>query len=1159
MRYPLTVSVLLAAVGLVVACEEDPVAPATTGSISLEFVIPSDSGGGAAPAAAAPSEGTADSPTTPTLPVFKKTTFDAARATAIGPQTKEVTLTLSGSNWTGTIDDLTPGTYRVIVEGLVAGVVDWYGEASGVSVTAGGNTTATVTFDTFVPVLDAVLSPTTSTIVTVTFPAVTFASSYNVQWGTDPTFGSANMISNVTGASVDIDVGGPGVYYVRIQAVNSHVPGGIWSDPESFQVVSTAFSGTLSVTSGGFADLLIVTRDPAIPWDGDEWVEIGGIEPWYVAQNLNTITVLVPDVPLGAQTIEIGDQGPGQVSQTANFNITSRFMPHTVPSTAPDLTGGPFPLEFYISLSTASPDDFYTLAPGTDQGLRVIIEWQTGADLDIYWMDEFASFDVFNYDGAGTSNPEMSTATLPGGLIWRLLLTKWDVTEPPTMARVRIETVALGLITAGQNHSCGITGSGAVYCWGDNRDGQLGDGTNTFRSTPALVPGGLSFRSVDGGSFFTCGVTTGSLGYCWGSNSSGRLGDGTFNYSNVPVAVSTVGSFASVSAGGGHACGVATDATGHCWGGNGNGQLGDGTTSSSNTPLAIGGYLWWEIDAGGSHSCGITTDGDAYCWGGNSYGQLGDGGTTDQSLPVLVQGGETWVSIAAGWWSSCGVTSSREVYCWGAGSYLGDSHGANSSVPVLAVSDADNFESVSMHGGNTCAVTSDGELYCWADGYYGQGGDGTTDFHYNPVQPSSSEFFRSVSAGAYHVCAGTDGGDALCWGRNSHGQLGDGNTPFLSPLSVGITVQSVETGSRHACAVDGSGSVFCWGVGWAGQLGNGLFTDSPSPVTVSAPAPFLGVSAGELHTCGLTTSQQPYCWGYNYFGQLGDGTTSNAGVPTAVSTGFAFNSISAGIYHSCGATTGGSVYCWGYNVYGQLGDGSTTDATTPVNAVVPGFVTEVYTGYGHSCARTTTNAVFCWGYNGNGQLGDGTTIDRSSPTPVVGGIAFQAVRAGEFHTCGISTIGNEYCWGAGGNGRLGDGFSSNRNFPNPVSGPSFQALSPGSRHTCGLSGSTAYCWGSNRFGQFGNGTKTEDELLPILAGVGLGYQQISAGNGFTCGVTTTGALYCWGGNSEGTLGVGYRSIETTPVYVGGLVLQAPRGADIGAARGSKARTQPPRQ
>ncbi|UCF39803.1 MAG: hypothetical protein JSW43_08640, partial [Gemmatimonadota bacterium] len=818
MRYPLTASLLFAAVGLVVACEDDPVSPATTGSIALAFVIPSDSGGAAGPAAAGPAKGAA-----------AEAAFDAARAMAIGPQTKEVMLSLSGSNWTGTIDDLTPGTYRVIVEGLVSGVVDWYGEASGVAVQAGQTATASVTFDSFVPALNTVASPTTSNTVTVTFPSVTFATSYNVEWGTDPTFGSANLISNVTGTSVDITVPGPGTYHVRVQAANSHVPGGIWSDPESFLVVSTTFSGSLSITSGAFADLLVITRDAAIPWDGDEYVLVGGIEPWYVSQNLNSITVRIPDAPVGTQTIEIGNQGPGDVQQTVNFNITAGFIPNGTAATAPDISGGPFPMDFYISLSDAEAVHFLTVAPPADLGLRVRIEWQTGADLDIYWTDAPVVNDVGNYDGATLAQPEVSTTTVPGGITWRLALFKFDWNDfpstPTSMARVRIEQVALGLITAGENHSCGLTVGGSAWCWGDNAFGQMGDGSTTFSNVPEPVAGGLTFRSLDAGGLFTCGVTTASDAYCWGSNTGGQLGDGTFNQSNAPSAVTGGYSFSAVSGGSIHACGVATDNVGYCWGYNGNGQLGDGTTNASTAPLGIGGYLWVAIDAGANHTCGITTDGDALCWGWNSYGQLGNNTNTDALTPVFVQGGFTWKAIAAGLYTSCGVTDAGEVYCWGHSPYLGDGGGAGDSwVPVLAVTGIDNFVSVSTHNLHTCAVTSDGEVYCWGAGYYGQIGDGGVSFSSSPTNPASAQFFRSVSAGGNHTCAGTDAGSAICWGLDNHGQLGQGSSPFLLPMNTGLAANKVTAGGVHACVVDGSGDAYCWGRGSNGQLGDGFST-----------------------------------------------------------------------------------------------------------------------------------------------------------------------------------------------------------------------------------------------------------------------------------------------------------------------------------------------
>src|SRR5207342_3432244 len=78
------------------------------------------------------------------------------------------------------------------------------------------------------------------------------------------------------------------------------------------------------------------------------------------------------------------------------------------------------------------------------------------------------------------------------------------------------------------DHSCGVTGNGKAYCWGNNWLGALGDGTTAQRLTPTPVQGGLNFRNLAGGDTYACGVTTNDRAYCWGWNFYGQLGDGTF-------------------------------------------------------------------------------------------------------------------------------------------------------------------------------------------------------------------------------------------------------------------------------------------------------------------------------------------------------------------------------------------------------------------------------------------------------------------------------------------------------------------------------------------------------------------------------------------------------------------------------------------------------
>jgi len=149
-------------------------------------------------------------------------------------------------------------------------------------------------------------------------------------------------------------------------------------------------------------------------------------------------------------------------------------------------------------------------------------------------------------------------------------------------------------LVAGGLHTCALTTTAATYCWGANGSYELGDGTNLDHLTPVAVQSTISFANLGSAVWsHTCGVTGSGLGYCWGDNIFGQIGDGTTaSVAPTPHAVAGALTFVAVSGGSDHSCGLSTAHIAYCWGFNGNGQLGTGPLGgTSPTPVPVVGQV----------------------------------------------------------------------------------------------------------------------------------------------------------------------------------------------------------------------------------------------------------------------------------------------------------------------------------------------------------------------------------------------------------------------------------------------------------------------------------------------------------------------------------------------------------------------------------------
>ena len=227
-------------------------------------------------------------------------------------------------------------------------------------------------------------------------------------------------------------------------------------------------------------------------------------------------------------------------------------------------------------------------------------------------------------------------------------------------------------LAAGADHACAVTMAGTVYCWGESGGGRLGNAMamSTAQSKPLLVPLVGEFAQVGAGNTHTCALSRTQQVTCWGGSNYGQAGVGPLT-TPTPVAPTLVAGLPAATAmavGGDHACVIAPDGKVRCWGRGDSGQLGFGSTAAGtglSQAVAIENFgPATAVAAASSHSCAIV-GGVGYCWGSNRWGQLGSGKPAGSSRPGAVVKLMGVAAIDGGDRHSCAVLADGSGYCWG--------------------------------------------------------------------------------------------------------------------------------------------------------------------------------------------------------------------------------------------------------------------------------------------------------------------------------------------------------------------------------------------------------------------------------------------------------------------------------------------------------------
>ena len=421
------------------------------------------------------------------------------------------------------------------------------------------------------------------------------------------------------------------------------------------------------------------------------------------------------------------------------------------------------------------------------------------------------------------------------------------ITPPDSTSGVKFNQISnsIGSVDMQNSVSLAVGSDGNAYAWGDNRSGQLGNGTTTQQNTPVPVkkPAGVSadFTYVQVSAGYRHSLALGSDGYvyAWGDNTYAQLGNNTSgSYSTVPVRVCDPSTHSNVNtglkaiqvdAGGEHSLAIDKEGNVWAWGRNRNGQLGNGTSSSySSAPVRVcdpehptdasKGLVAIKVAGGGAHSLAIDRNGDTWAWGFNSYGQLGNNVTNgfEGANPVPVR--------------------------------VRDPNNPDDT--------SKNLKSVQISAGfeHSIAIDAQGNTWSWGWNYWGELGQNTTNEDilsparvYNPDNPSIPFKANQISAGYDTSLAVDTNGIAWSWGRNTYGQLGYTNyddsrahnqpakvrnpaSPNNTHLSLSSTL--VSAGNWHSLAIGMDGYTYAWGYNGYGQLGNNSEKDAYAPVLV---------------------------------------------------------------------------------------------------------------------------------------------------------------------------------------------------------------------------------------------------------------------------------------------------------------------------------------
>lgn len=262
--------------------------------------------------------------------------------------------------------------------------------------------------------------------------------------------------------------------------------------------------------------------------------------------------------------------------------------------------------------------------------------------------------------------------------------------------------------------------------------------------------------------------------------------------------------------------------------------------------------------------------------------------------------------------------------------------------------------------------------------------------------------------------------------------------------------------------------------------------------------------------------------------RVGTGTLSVLSEATSVeiplSVTARWKAVATGFEHGCGILSGGDAYCWGQNAR-ALGTGLDIDSIYAVPVDTALSFASICNLSEATLALDTVGDLHGWGRARDYEAGSNDWNGYKTPNKATTSAKFRSIDCGVGHGCGVTQENDVYCWGTNRLGEVDPMSAGDDSRPNsirdqfPTPDMAFIDAAAGANHSCAVTRDGAvWCWGDNTLGQLGvadpSAGPTPVEVLPAEAGA----TEVTAGLDHTCALVADGAVECWGDNDLGQLG-----------------------------------------